>query len=299
MKISEIKNNNLSLYIDLTPVCNCDCDFCITKVTFNRKKIKNSVYLDKLNNIFFNLKDKIKTVHVLGGEPLCDSKINNILELVKYYKIPNSNITTNGSLLNDKLIDTINFSSISEINITRNHYDEIKNQEIVKNDNIYTNRKLINDISEIKKPIRIFCNLLKNSINSYKEIIRFIDYCYLTLNITDIKFSNLTILPKEYIFKNEIIDYTEKNIIDYPQLINNLNNNNLFKFIKQYQKIGYCYNQYKYLKFFIPLDIYFMFTDFSYLKEFDNDDHIYNNLYFHTDGTLSGSLNKNKKILEV
>lgn len=47
------------LYIDLTPICNCNCEYCITKVTFKRNKINDIEYLNKLEFIISNLKNKI------------------------------------------------------------------------------------------------------------------------------------------------------------------------------------------------------------------------------------------------
>ncbi len=111
------------IYVEITNICNLNCSFCSKT---KRKKEEMSpanfkIIIDKIKNYTNTI-----YLHVLG-EPLLHSKLNDILEICKKNKI-NVRITTNGTLLKEKVNILLKYSSIiKQINISLHCENKIPN----------------------------------------------------------------------------------------------------------------------------------------------------------------------------
>ena len=101
------------IYIEITNICNLNCSFC-SKVT----KKKGYMSLEQVNHIFNEIKDYTDYIYLhVKGEPLLHKDIDKIIDLANDYNLK-VNLTTNGTLLKDKIDLICNKSNLNKINIS-------------------------------------------------------------------------------------------------------------------------------------------------------------------------------------
>lgn len=127
----EEKPQPINLVIGLTGKCNLKCPFCCC---FDNKPI--NIDFDKLINFIEKLTPPLKSVELLGGEPLLYPYINEVIEFChkKGLKI---GIMTNGTLLNN--IKKENYEKIEWLRVSINHYidNDKKYNPVYIPDNVY------------------------------------------------------------------------------------------------------------------------------------------------------------------
>ena len=86
------------IYIELTNICNLNCKFC--PETTRKKEIMT---VEKFEEVIKKIQPYTKLVclHV-KGEPLLHNQLEEILKILEKYNLK-ANITTNGTLLKEKL----------------------------------------------------------------------------------------------------------------------------------------------------------------------------------------------------
>lgn len=183
------------IYIEITNMCNLNCDFCIK----NTRKKENisidnfKILLKKLNKYTDYL-----YFHILG-EPLLHPNINELIDIAsKNFKI---NITTNGYLIN-KISD---FKNIRQINISLHSFNIRYGKTLEEYmDNIFES------IDSLKENTYISLRLWTKNNND--EIIKYLKTKYnfeLKNNITLEKNVFLSI-DKEFIWPNLNNDFTDQ-----------------------------------------------------------------------------------------
>lgn len=192
------------IYIEITNLCNLNCDFCI-----KNKRNEEIMNIENFEIILNKIKSYTNYIylHVLG-EPILNPKINEFIFLATKYKI-NVNLTTNGYLIN-KIEDNKN---IRQINISLHSFNEKYN--------ISLENYLNNIFSSIDKLIEngtyISLRLWVKS-KYYNEIIQILNKKY-NVNITNTNFK----------IKNNLFINFDTEFI-WPDLNNNYCN-----------EIGKCY----------------------------------------------------------
>lgn len=123
--------------IHVTDHCNLNCKSCNHYSPISPENFINIKNLKiDLNNLLL-ISNSIKEIRILGGEPLLNSQLTEIIKIIRYY-LPKTNISifTNGILLNNKNICNDNFWNVCyenkiTINITiypyNFDYQRIKN----------------------------------------------------------------------------------------------------------------------------------------------------------------------------
>lgn len=122
------------IYIEITNVCNLNCKFCPTS-----KRKQEFMSVNNFENIIKKIckHTNLVCLHV-KGEPLLHPELENILKILEKYNLK-TNITTNGTLLKEKIGILKNSSSVRQINVSLH--------SIVQNDCIDF-KKYLNDIFE-------------------------------------------------------------------------------------------------------------------------------------------------------
>ena len=156
------------MYIEITNVCNLDCDFC-PKTT--RKS--QFMTLNELEHILSKISDFSKNIffHVMG-EPLLHKELGSFLELA-YKKGMNVNITTNGTMLGVKeVVDTlINAKSLKKINVSLHSFDANKENKYTTDyfKNIFCFLDRIENEAKIQVSLRLWdINNNKDRENKFK-----------------------------------------------------------------------------------------------------------------------------------
>ena len=188
------------VYIEITNICNLDCDFCI-----KNKREKKFMSLEEYQHVLDEIKPYTKYIYLhLMGESLMHPKINEFIDLAcsnGFYV----NITSNGYLINK----IKNNKNIRQINISLQSFDE-KYNITLKNylDNIFDT---INSFDSTIINYRIWVNTKNTS-----KVLDLLEKKYKTKIIPNNR-GNFTLDNNIYIsFKDEF---------NWPTINNNNNQN--------------------------------------------------------------------------
>ena len=152
-----------NLYIEAGGVCPAKCSFC------PGYKNKHCVNNDKLQYVISHLseKDLINRVSITGAEPFVYEDLDGILDLVRGYEV---SINTSSFGL-QKVASLKNRSIISDIHVSRHHYDDNMNRNVF-GINVLSGKEL----KELDIPLSLSCNLIKGKIDSADQIKRYLDF---------------------------------------------------------------------------------------------------------------------------
>lgn len=173
------KNKDYNIIIETTNLCNARCIMCPHSTMKRPKKNMDDTTFNKI--ISQIKKEGIKpNAFILNGfgEPLIDSKIFNRIKKIKT-NFPYSIIKfySNLNLANKKIIKSIIFSDLDEINISLNGYN-YKNYQKVMGLNYKKTITNLQYLIKTKKKvnsnlkIRISMTLVKNNENTAKKFIK-------------------------------------------------------------------------------------------------------------------------------
>lgn len=198
--------------------CNATCKFCDSQN--NANKFNEEKYFQILNEIKSNV--YINKIAFTGGEPTLnfdffENIVNKSHDIVKTYL----SVNTNGINLN-KIFESEIIDKLSCVSLSRHHYQDKKNNEILGFKS--TSTKTLKSIKS--KKIHITCNLIKDYIDSKKEILKFLEYVN-SLGITSASFVSLMPLN----------DYCKDNFIDFETI--DLDSKE-FNLIKCWKYKDYC-----------------------------------------------------------
>lgn len=107
-RIAAIKNRKLySLEIELTRRCNLECIYCYN--SSSRDPEIPDFDFELLKCVLKNAYEYgIRSITYLGGEPTLHPEINEIIKFTKAIGMEEVVLYTNGTVMNDRLLDTIN-----------------------------------------------------------------------------------------------------------------------------------------------------------------------------------------------
>ena len=101
------------IYVEITNICNLNCSFC-SKDNLKKKEMS----LQEFDTILSKIRQYTNTIYLhVKGEPLLHTKLKEILDLTRKYKI-NVRITTNGTLLKERLNTLQKYDNIRQINVS-------------------------------------------------------------------------------------------------------------------------------------------------------------------------------------
>jgi len=196
------------IYIEITNICNLHCKFC--PETSRKKEFMTA---DNFEEIIKKIHNHTTLVYLhVKGEPLLHNKLEYILKILEKYNLK-ANITTNGTLIKDKIDVLKSSKAVRQINfsihsITQN---EIENEKYLKD--IF---ECVEELKDIIISYRLWNlqTIEENEINA--AIIKTIEEHY---NIKDLKqklTENDFIKLKENIFINQDIEFTWPDVTKDP-----------------------------------------------------------------------------------
>jgi len=200
------------IYIEITNICNLKCTFC--PETNRRKQLMS---IENFEEVIRKIHEHTNLVclHV-KGEPLLHNKLKEILEILEKYNLK-ANITTNGTLIkeklkiikNSKIVRQMNFSihSITQNSLLNTQYlqDIFESAEQLKNTMISYRLWNLQSIKE-------------NGVNN--NIIKTIEEYYNIPNLKQQLIENDFIKIKENMFINQDIEFTWPDINKKPIIEN-------------------------------------------------------------------------------
>lgn len=139
----------LSIYIDPCNLCNFKCFFCPTAHKGLLKSVQRpmgmmSLDLFKKTVDGINFPEKIKALHLFkDGEPLLHKSIVEMIRYAKSRQIAEKvELTTNGALLTDALIESLVDSGLDIIRVSIEHVDDAGYKKVTKT---FSDYQLIKD----------------------------------------------------------------------------------------------------------------------------------------------------------
>jgi len=256
-----------------------------------------------LGEILKSVKPINPSVSITGGEPSKDHRITQILKYIKSFNMRKRTITTNGSGLldhcinNQKILDLLIDAKIEHLNISRAHYNENINHQIMELDEFFPNEKLKAIVMKAKKGgirPRLSCVLLKGYIDNIDEILNYLDWAA-SIGVDNVVFRQLMKFDHKTHLKNRITNFCNEYFVSLSPILchlyqNNKNHNPNFSFVKQVLGYYYYVEVFHYKKVDkIGIDVVFEEADLSYIelhKQKNYNNPVIYELIFHPNGKL-------------
>lgn len=211
-----------------TSACNASCPYCISKMTPSQgvdMKLKpiNWINFDKACRL--SQVNNVSTVLLTGkGEPLLyPEQITEFLKKMKKFDFPIVEIQTNGIVLGndwkkyEPYLKEWRELGLNTIAISVAHYEKERNKEIyTPKGNYYDLKEVISKLHTLGYSVRLSCVMLKDYIDSVKEVRKFIE------KAKEWEVEQLTIRGVNAPNKSEnkeVYDWTVKRILSKAQLL--------------------------------------------------------------------------------
>lgn len=293
-------NANLSIFTD--DYCNADCKFCVAQLRFENKGLmyqkckihSDEEYFKRLDYVLNYLKPLNPSVSITGGEPTKSKRLPEILRLIEKYDYRKRTLTTNGSGLLDEMegksvIQHIVDNKFSHLNISKAHYNEDINKEIMRYETGYCSNDMLKTIIAFSKANnlrpRMSCILLKSGISSLDQMIEYMNY-YQSIGIDNVIFRELMDYDKDSMTNKEKIDYCVNNKIRLNDIWSVIDKDNRFTPIRNL--LGYYY----YVEVYKYQGVDMCSEGANLVKLYDekekHKDMVYE-MVFHPNGNLNGS----------
>lgn len=188
------------IYIEITNICNLKCKFC--PETTRKKENMSTEHFEEVIKKIQN-HTKLVALHV-KGEPLLHCQIRDIIKILEKYNLK-ANITTNGTLIKDK-IDIIKKSkSVRQINFSIHSINQNENL------NKQYLRNIFESVEELENTIISYRlwnmqTIEENDINN--AIIKEIESYYNIVNLKEQLIQNNWVQIRKNLFINQDIEFT-------------------------------------------------------------------------------------------
>lgn len=301
-------NINLSIMVD--DYCNADCKFCVAELRFEsrgqlykKKKIcSDKEYLSRLDELLEKVKPLNPSISLTGGESTKSKRLPEILRLITKHGYRKRTFTTNGSGLLDMMegkpvIQHLIDNGFQHLNISKAHFDESINREIMRYEDGYCSNEMLATIFMIAKVNnlrpRMSCLLLKSGINTKEKMIEYMRF-YQSLGIDNVIFRELMDFDEESMNNDEKVKYCIENKVKLNDIWKNIDDDKRFTPLRQL--IGYYY----YVEVYKFEDIDMCSEGANLVKIYDekekHKDVVYE-MVIHPNGNLNGSWVDDEDIL--
>ena len=188
------------IYIEITNICNLKCKFC--PESKRKKEFMTITDFEKVIRKIHNYTNLV-CLHV-KGEPLLHNDLEGILNVLEKYNLK-ANITTNGTLIKEKLEIIKNSKSVRQINFSIHSITENKvlNQKYLED--IFSSVEELNDII-VSYRLWNLKSIKENNINN--EIIKMLEDYYNIDNLKQELTKNSFLKVRKNIFINQDIEFT-------------------------------------------------------------------------------------------
>lgn len=217
-----------NLYIDVTSACNASCAFCIAP-TVGRKDGAN--FFGGLEYALDMTESVNGTIQIVGGEPTISRRLPEILRLIGQRSYRRVVLNTNGSRLTPELMDLMTAAGVTYVNISRHHYDERCNQDIMHLRPELPNAAVVRAVDRILNAdmrVRMQCNLIRGYVDSFGAMERYIEWCA-AIGCNTVSFSQIFPLSLFDYQKPIELGYTEKVQINLRRLVADVDASGQFK----------------------------------------------------------------------
>lgn len=193
------------VYIEITNICNLKCKFCPT--TKRKSEFMSVENFEKIVKKIHNY-TKLVSLHV-KGEPLLHPNLESILAVLEKYNL-NANITTNGTLIKERLKILKCSKSVRQLNISLHSLTQNTSLDIQSClQDIFLS---LEDLTDVIISYRLWNlkNFKDNDIN--KKIIECLENFYNISNLKDKLSKNEFLKLRDNLFINQDLEFIWPNI---------------------------------------------------------------------------------------
>jgi pyruvate-formate lyase-activating enzyme len=184
-------DKGFNLYVDVTASCNAACPFCIAP-TIGRSN--DGDFLQGLRWALDFTQNNYGSVQVTGGEPTLSVRLPKVIREIRERMFHRVVLNTNGTgIKTPSLVIDLQASGFTHVNLSRHHYNETKNQEIMRfhrasDASTGAFIRAVELVCQSGMVPRINCNLLRGYIDAVEEIGYFAIWCE-NLSVRKVAFS--------------------------------------------------------------------------------------------------------------
>ncbi len=296
---NKMENDQLSITPYIYNACSANCQFCSEKLVRGGSiTVCNGIcddYAEKFESILNRVKATPLFLSLSGKEPT-ESKdhLRIILDVVRKFQKDGGIVTDKVMYSNlsgfakdfDGLVDVIKDQNLTRIECSRHHYDEEKNQWIVKFKKyngdvkpIKQNKVFADVVKRLNKivPVKMVCVLQKAGVGKVDEIIEYLKFAE-EMGVTDVVFRELAMFG-DCVELGRTQKYIVDNRVELMDLLTELPADK-FKIEKIVK--GYYYFSFGY-KFGDRMNVNFEMSDYEEMIKYHNDmeaDKIYKLIYY-------------------
>lgn len=188
------------IYIEITNICNLKCKFC-PETSRNKQFMSIENFEDIISKIYKYT--NLVCLHV-KGEPLLHNQLESILKILEKYNLK-ANITTNGTLIKQKLEIIKNSKAVRQINFS---IHSIGQNETLNEQYLQDIFESVEELDDILISYRLWNlqNIKDNDVNS--SIVNSIESYYNVQNLRNSLIENDFFQIKKKIYINQDTEFT-------------------------------------------------------------------------------------------
>lgn len=299
---------NVNFQLRTTLACQANCAFCIEKTSPRTCLCDTGAYLNSFREALEMLHGVgiYPTVTITGGEPLLmKERFFGILKILNEFKVKKFNLNTNGFLFSEEILQAIADSKMPHLNISRHHYDDAINKQILglPNDKGY-------DLNEVKQiiggtyydstRIRLQCALIEGYIDNIHAIKEYLDWT-IEQGLDNVAFRGLSKLKEDACNQSpETVEFCEKRAVDIFSILKDVYNDPDFTLVAQNVSDHYTYEDWLYKG---KVDVHFAYSDMDILEEYELKELTDNEFFarefvLYEDNSFCGGWNKAIKFIK-
>ncbi|NTU66751.1 MAG: radical SAM protein [Candidatus Moranbacteria bacterium] len=164
--------NNYTLRISVTSLCNLNCIYCNTQRVANPRELMSEKDIEDLLRAAFQA--GIKKVSWTGGEPTIRPDFLKLVKKAKEIGIVRQSLTTNG-ILYSKIAEDLREYGLTKINFSLDSLESEKYKKICGYDGLHKVITSIDKAVDLYNKIKINCVVTKSNISIIGEMIDYFD----------------------------------------------------------------------------------------------------------------------------
>lgn len=305
--ISYFVCKNVNMQLRTTLACQANCKFCIEKTSKRTCACNTEAYLKALEESLTLLQTAgiFPTVTITGGEPLLfKERFMGILEILKEKAVRKFNLNTNGFLLDDTVLNKIVECKMPHLNISRHHYDDEINKQILELKDapydINHIKSIIGGVYGSTTRIRLQCVLIKGFIDDIHSIKNYLDWV-IEQGLDNVAFRGLSKLKESASSESfETVDYCNEKAVNMFSVLKDISNDPDFQLVAQNISDHYTYEDWLYKG---VVDVHFAYSDMDILEEYEkieleNNERYGREFVLYEDNSFCGGWNKDFKLIK-
>lgn len=277
-------HENVNLYIDITANCLFDCGFCIAKTTDGRSGfLSPDIVLRTIKSL--DSAGVKYSCQITGGEPTLHPDVLEIISMCAGKKIV---INTN--------FPSVSLDRCHHINVSCHHYNSDIEETIFRRRR--SRDELMGHSRNVISKIRLQCNIIKDYIDTFGEIMQYIAWGYHAMGVTSYAFSFLTVLPDVGLYSDEIRNYVrERPTITMQEICEEFEKRGHLTFKKYRAGVACYYEVWEYSAYERPVSIVLKYSNNEILHQVDTMPEMVPDMILHPNGVLTASWDMRKKVM--